>query len=313
MRTVAGVVLGYLCVYLFMFIIFIYLFISVYFLSLILAFSLLSSAMDIVLVPSTVNLTSQLIRRQTSGSGLGAASSDEVLETDIVWTYSIPPLRQDEFYYEGVLRDNTPPVFTPVVQADCWVRQLPGKDYNNPAFELFVLAGDPEGRPDLKIGVGTSSDADNVMPYQDFRGDMVTLYQPLQAAVELFFTVVATNRDALQSRASCTFPGGHYYDRSPPQARVTPIRTVSSHSSQVQVLISLFDEFGLEEFQQIAVGRVPGGLGADVLSWTPFNVSLIQTPPVETEQVLDQFSFGRVSGQLQSLGYLKVPRLSESP
>ena len=250
--------------------------------------------MDIVLVPSTVNLTTQLVRRQIGGS-VSAGVASEVLESNVIWSYSIPPLQKDEFYYQGILKDATPPLFTALTQSDCLVRQLPGRSHDNPAFEVLALAADPQGKPSLMLGVGTSPGFDDVLSYRDFQGDVVTLYQPLQPAVELFFTVIATNRNGVQSRASCVFLGGHYYDHSLPQARVTPIRTVSSNPSQVQVLLSLFDEYQLEEVQEVAVGTVPGSWGTDVQSWTPFNLSLIQTPPMDDGQVLHQFSFARVS------------------
>jgi len=250
--------------------------------------------MDIVLVPSTVNLTTQLVRRQIGGSA-PTGGAGEVLERGVVWSYSVPPLQQDEFHYEGILKDTTPPLFTALTQSDCFVRQLPGRAHDNPAFEVLALATDPQGKLSLRLGIGTSPGLDDILTYTDFQGDVVTLYQPLQPAVDLFFTVIATNGNGVQSQANCVFPRGHYYDRSLPQARVTPIRTVSSNPAQIQVLLSLFDEYLLEEVQEVAVGTVPGSWGTDVQSWTPFNLSLIETPPIDDGQVLRQFGFARVS------------------
>ena len=180
-------------------------------------------------------------------------------------------------------------------QSYCFVQQLPGRHYDNPAFEVILYVIDGESKLNLTIGVGTSSNFDDILSFTNFRGQTLTLFHGLRPGIGLFFTIIATNGNGLQSYAICAFTGGHFYNRSPPQARINPIRTISSHPSQIRVLLSLFDESDLEEVQEVAIGIVPGGKGCEMLAWTPFNVSLIETPPVESGDILDQFSFSRVS------------------
>ena len=249
--------------------------------------------MDIVLAPSTLNLTTQLIRL----TGAGEFADQEVLETQTLWEYSIPPLNRDEFYYEGRLADITAPLFVPLSyasadQSDCFVRQLPGRPYGNPAFELEFGLSEPESVLNITYRAGNLLNGGNVISETELGGSRIVVPHNLLPAQEVFFTVSATNLNNLQTLASCSL---HVYDRSPPMARINPIRAVSSHPSKIRALVVLFDEFGLEDLQEIAIGTVPGGSGDDVLPWQPFNVTQIRTPPNMAGDVLNLFNFSRVS------------------
>ena len=84
------------------------------------------------------------------------------------------------------------------------------------------------------------------------------------------------------------------YDRSPPLARINPIRPVSSHSHKISALFSLFDESGIDTPLHVAIGTVPGEFGNDVMDWTTFDLSGITTPPPDNGDSLNLFSFRRV-------------------
>ena len=249
--------------------------------------------MDIVLAPSTLNLTTQLIQL----TGAGEFADQEVLETQTVWEYSIPPLNRDEFYYEGRLADVTAPLFVPLSyasadQSDCFVRQLPGRPYGNPAFELEFDLSEPESVMNITYRAGNLLNGGNVISETELGGSRVVVPHNLLPAQEMFFTVSATNLNNLQMLASCSL---HVYDHSPPMARINPIRAVSSHPAKIRALVVLFDEFRLDTLQEIAIGTVPGSSGDDVLSWQPFNVTQIYIPPDIAGEVLNLFSFSRVS------------------
>ena len=247
--------------------------------------------MDVILAPSALNLTSQLFRLTAGGSG-----EPELLQTSVEWAYSIPPLNRDEFYYRGVLADVTPPLYTPLGGRECVVRQVPGRAFNNPAFEILYEVYDRESLLNYSLSVGTYEYSDDVVGLVELGGNGgVTVYDDLIPAANLFFTVEATNQNGLSSFASCSFVGEHFYDRSPPLGRINPIGQVTSHASMIRALVVLFDEVRLSAVQEIAVGRLRGVAGSDVLSWTPFNTSLIYTPPGDGSDVMQLYSFGRVS------------------
>lgn len=266
----------------------------------------LSSSMDIVLVPSTLNLTSELIRR-TAG-GLGASTDEEeVLQRETHWDYTIPPLNRDEFYYQGTLADETPPIFTPLTlvtdQSDCFVRQLPGRQYNHPAFEILFDVRDEESLLNLTLSVGTFSAGEDVLPAVEIEGRMLTVHSRLIPATNLVFTITSTNQNGLQSLATCSFLNEHFYDRSPPLVRINPVGAISSHPSTIQALVAVFDEVGLRaEGQEVAIGTVPGERGRDVMDWIPFNATLIDEQPALMSSILERFSYARVSGYYSKSG-----------
>ena len=250
--------------------------------------------MDIVLVPSDFNLTTQLVQR----TGAGRFAEQEVLESNTVWQYSIPPLNRDEFYYQGTLSDATPPLFTPLVYAptrDCFVRQLPGRNHDNPAFEIEYEVVDQESVLNITYTIGTYLNGENLLGKTELGGRRLVVPNVLLPGEDLYFTIVARNLNDQESFASCMFPDGVYYDRSPPLARINPIRPISSHPSQIEALVVLFDEYGFSVPQEIAIGLVPGERGSDVMPWTQFAVNPINTPPNIVTDVMDLFSFGRVS------------------
>ena len=214
-----------------------------------------------------------------------------------IWEYSVPPLNRDEFYYEGRLADSTAPLFVPLAyasadQSDCFVRQLPGRPYGNPAFELDFELTESESIVNITYRAGNYQNSANIIPETELGGSRIVIPHNLLPMQEIFLTVSATNANSLQTLARCSLP---VYDRSPPMARINPIRTISSHPSKIQALVVLFDEFGFDSVQEIAIGTIPGESGSDVLPWRQFDATQIDTPPDMAGNVLNLFSFSRVS------------------
>lgn len=246
--------------------------------------------MDLVLSPTTITLTSQLAR----SSGAGEFAEVEILETDMLWDYFIPPLNRDEFYYQGSLADDTPPEFItlPYTDSSCFVRQLSLGDYRNPMFEIEFEVSEPEGLSNLAYLVGSEANTDDIIEHIRVGGKRIAVPHHLVPGQPIFVTVIATNLNRVQTRATCSLP---VYDRSPPLARITPIRLISSHPTKIAVLFSLFDEYGLDTPLQVSIGTVPGEYGNDIMDWVDFDIETIATPPFEDGDVLNLFSFKRVS------------------
>lgn len=250
----------------------------------------LSSAMDVVLVPSTLTLTSQLVQL----TGAGEFADQEIRETNTLWEYSIPPFNRNEFYYRGLLTDQTPPIFTPIDQSECSVRQLPGRAFNNPAFEIEFNVADPESLLNVSYRVGTFVIGNDIIEKTEVASNRIVIANELVSGEDVFFTISAENLNGDETFASCKLPEETYYDRSPPQARIVPIRAVSSHPSMIKALVVLFDEARFGYSQEIAIGTVPGVEGDDVMGWRILNASLIVTRPDENGDILNLFSFERV-------------------
>lgn len=247
--------------------------------------------MDVVLVPTTLNLTTKLVQL----TGAGEFADEEIIEAEVLWQYSIPPLNRDEFYYEGSLVDSSAPMFSPLTysnQSDCFIRQLPWRAYDNPAFELEFEVSDRQSLANTSYRFGSFDGGGDVIPEKELGGMRVVIPHELLSATELFLTLSATNQNGVESLVSCGLP---IYDRSPPLARINPIRSVTSHPSRIKALVALFDEYGIEAVQEIAVGSVPGEYGYDVQPWISFTTADIYSPPAMAGNVMNLFSFARVS------------------
>lgn len=246
--------------------------------------------MDLVLSPSSLSLTSQLA--QTTGAG--EFVSEEILQTDTLWYYSIPSLNRDEFYYQDALIDKTPPKFTTLSYADsdCYVRQLAVGDFYSPLFEIEFDISEPQGLMSTAYQVGSAPKTDDIIKYSQLVGSRIVIPHQLRPTIPIHVTVTATNLNGQETLASCSMPS---YDRSPPLARISPVRPVSSHPNRIAALFSLFDEYGIDTPLQVAIGTVPGEYGDDVMDWMNFDLSTIATPPPENGDVLNLFSFKRVS------------------
>ena len=249
--------------------------------------------MNLKLSPSLLNLTAGLIRQ----TGAGAFADLQVLDSQILWQYSVPPVQQEEYMYNGVTQDETAPSFTKLSYDDgisspsCYVHQLPNRLYSQPAFEIEVDLEDCEDYLSTTFRVGTHLDGDDVFQMHLFSGQRIVVPNSLETGKRLFVTVEATNSMGLQSIARCQL---YTYDTSPPMARINPRSLFSSHPFQLESLVVLFDEYGLEDTYAISIATSPGDY-SNIMQWQEFSITLINAPPSEPASNLSLFSPPRVS------------------
>ena len=197
--------------------------------------------------------------------------------------------------------DPSAPVFAPLPydpqRLGCYVRQIPERPYTTPAFELEFNLTDPQSLLGVTFNVGASDGTGDYVPISPLGGTRVVIPWRVSLATQLHITVVAVNLNGLVSVAKCALST---FDGSPPLARVNPIRLLSSHPTRIEALLVLFDEYGLGDVQQVAIGTVPGAYGSDVMPWTSFSTTAILTPPTlgVGTSALNLFSFPRVSGMI---------------
>ena len=249
--------------------------------------------MNLKLSPSLLNLTAALIRQ----TGAGAFADLEVLDSQVLWQYSVPPVQQEEYMYNGLTQDETAPSFTKLsydssdVTPSCFVRQLPNRAYSQPAFEIEIDLEDCEDYLNIAFRVGTYLDGDDVFQVHIFNGQRIVVPDGLETGRRLFVTVEATNSMGLQSIARCQL---FTYDTSPPMARINPRSLFSSHPFQLESLLVLFDEYGLVDTYEVSIATSPGDYN-NIMQWKEFNTSLINTLPFEPSSNLSLFSAPRVS------------------
>ena len=244
--------------------------------------------MDLILEPTSLNLTTQLIQR----TGAGEFADEEVLESEVLWSYEIPSINRNEFYYQGTYTDETPPTFIPLSYSNgsnCYIRQLTGREYINPGFEIEFTIEEQESLTDLFYRIGTFDNGNDVISITEINGQRLVMPHLLLSTNQMTATITATNQNGQESVAMCRLQN---YDLSPPQARVIPISDITSHPNQFEVLLVLFDEYGLTDNMEVAVGTIPGDEGNDLLDWITLTTSMIDEIPDETG--LGLYSFGRV-------------------
>jgi len=249
--------------------------------------------MNLKLTPSLLNLTAGLIRQ----TGAGAFADLEVLDSQVLWQYSVPPVEREEYMYDGLAQDETTPNFTKlpyddnVASPSCFVRQLPNRLYNQPAFEIEVNLQDCEDYLNTTFRVGTYLDGDDVFQTHIFSGQRIIVPDSLETDKRLFVTVEAGNSMGLQNIARCQL---FSYDMSPPMVRINPRTSFSSHPSQLESLIVLFDEYGLTDVYEVSIATSPGYY-SNIMQWQTFSTDLINTPPSAPSSNLSLFSAPRVS------------------
>ena len=252
-----------------------------------------SSTMDLTLAPTLLALTTQLVQL----TGAGDFAGQEILTSSTLWEYSIPSVHRNEYDYEGLLVDPSPPTFAPLTydpqQLGCYLRQIPGRPYNSPAFELEFNLTDPQSLLGVAFSVGSADGTGDYIPTTVLGGMRVFVPWHVAPATQFHVTVAAVNLNGLEGVAKCSLPT---FDSSPPLARINPIRLLSGHPTKIETLLVLFDEYGLSDTQQVAIGTVPGAYGSDVMPWTSFNTSIIANHQLGLgTSALNLFSFSRVS------------------
>ena len=257
--------------------------------------------MDLTLSPSLLSLTARLIRQ----TGAGAFADLQIIDAQNLWQYSVPPIHREEYAYTGITEDETVPSFSQLSydssasSPSCYARQLPNRPYNCPALEIEVNLQDCEDHLSVTFVVGTHIGGSDVFTTHKFTGQRLVVPDSLETGRKLFVTVSATNSMGLTNIARCELAT---YDTSPPMARINPRALFSSHPSQLETLITLFDEYGLTDTYEIAVSTYPGEYD-NVLQWQLFDTNTIDTPPATPLSNTSLFSAPRVSQTIINLFY----------
>ena len=261
-----------------------------------------SSSMDLQLSPGVLNLTSKLIQV----TGAGEFAGEDVLDSQLLWHYFVPHVDRNEFYYEGLTADVTAPrmISLPYSKGeDCFVQQLDGLFPKSPAFEVEFVVEEPECQPTFFYKAGLYEQGGSIIPQTELEGLRAVIPHNLLPASRIFVTLTARTCNGLDDVIGiCTIP---VYDRSPPLAVVTPISPVVSNPSNFVALVSLFDEYGLEDEQAVAIGTVAGEKGDDIVPWKLLSLSAITTKPAGSG--LQLYSFPRVGGKSCAWGHVCVP------
>jgi hypothetical protein len=235
------------------------------------------SKMDLTLVPTNLLLTTKTIR--------DAVSEKRTVYSKDLWSYQTPALDRNMFDYTNHHHDLSPPnvdsIFSdnPEEQTDkniCYVRQLPGRSFRDPAYEIAVSVSDDISSVKMSYFIGTIAGGNDALEERLIRGSMVTVPGSLINGVWLYFTFVAENLQGVKSYGTCEIPS---YDITPPTGWILPPYHLSSHPSFLSAVAMVTDDSPLQDSQLVAVGLGAGHYGDQQLAWSSLATSQFSTEP----------------------------------
>ncbi|XP_077992165.1 uncharacterized protein LOC144446291 [Glandiceps talaboti] len=254
--------------------------------------------MDMNLVPLRVELRMLLIFELKIKIGWVKIHIRKVLINKVLWEYTTPMISGTLLDIGDLEPDNTPPVFKPFVESPfdlfseegggaagfkrrhaigerdivinqgCTVRQLEGRDYTDPAFELELAVEDDRSEVDLSFCVGTYKGGCDILKDQPMGGFSTIVSQVLRGGVPFYFTVTAVNSAKVTTKATCEIPT---YDVTLPGGRVTPDFRSTSHPSILKASAVALDDSVISQREE-AVGFGLDVLGYQVSDWAEFDI-----------------------------------------
>ena len=255
-------------------------------------FIVFRSKMDLTLVPTKLLLTTKTIR--------DAVSEKRTVYSKDLWSYQTPALDRNMFIYTNQHHDSSPPNVYSIFADNpkehmgrnmCYVRQLPGRSFRDPAYEIAVSASDDISSVKKSYFIGTIAGESDALEERPIRGSLVTMPGSLFSGVRLYFTVVAENLQGTKSYGTCDLPS---YDITPPTGWILPSYRLSSHPSYLSAVAMVTDDSPLQDTQLVAVGLGAGHYGDQQLAWSKLVTSQFSTEPDTSLDPLKGFGYPQV-------------------
>ncbi|KAK3609657.1 hypothetical protein CHS0354_035942 [Potamilus streckersoni] len=244
-----------------------------------------------------------------------------LFEMDI-WRYSTPTIKKNIIDSFDKEEDSSPPqIGNPVKNAvgrrsigssqddhQCQVRQLPNRDYTEPAFSIAVEAADDRSEVKLFLDVGTMPGGQDVLNQKQLGGPKTELTELLSPAGQpLYFTVWAENSAGNRARATCQLPT---YDITLPSGRFTAEFVRTSNPSTLKATVVVFEDSALTS-AHVGVGFGMDIYGEQVVPWTytqlqqqSFDLNIGNDPHnLRTLEYFTELTKGRLVGPI----YMSIP------
>jgi hypothetical protein len=202
-----------------------------------------------------------------------------------LWSYSTRPITANIFTNIKDEKDTSPPEFSPPgitgpgsrrkreTTNECIIKQIPGRNHKDPAYELQIAADDDKSNLQLFYAIGTQQGGTNIVDFTKMGGfSVLVATNDLPNAVPLFWTVKAVNSQGSDSRVYCSLKT---YDDTLPDGRVDPSYIYSSHPNVISGTINAFEDSELTQIHNQALGYSSGMYGSEIIGWK--NLSLDST------------------------------------
>ncbi|KAK6174798.1 hypothetical protein SNE40_013376 [Patella caerulea] len=204
-----------------------------------------------------------------------------------LWEYSTPVIRKRLIDFGKKEKDASPPAFSEYTDSksgrkkravgetintatrQCSVRQLPDRDYTEPAIELSVRSEDDKSQVRLFLQGGTRPGLQDAFPETELGGPSSVITTRLShSGIPIYFTVVGKNSGGGSATVTCSIPT---YDTSLPGGRFTADFVTSSNPRVLKASVVVFEDSDLE-YSAIGVGVGRGIYSDEMENWTPVNL-----------------------------------------
>ncbi|XP_070573717.1 uncharacterized protein [Ptychodera flava] len=260
--------------------------------------------MDLVLVPLKLELRALVVFR----INLFIKKIEKVIVDILLWSYTTPQIEANIFNKGDLDPDRSPPTFTkvsrgkdeflygdgqkraPAYVTDCVVKQVPGRDHLDPAFELAIAVADEKSEVDLTFCVGSYKSGCDLVNNQPMGGPSVVIAQMLPGGLVTHFTVKATDSANNVAMATCSLPT---YDVTLPGGRVTPDFHSTSRPDVLRASAVVYDDSPLVS-QKEGIGFGYGIFSDQIIPWNDVTTNAMTESVESQSDPLSRFTKDRL-------------------
>ncbi|XP_048250793.1 uncharacterized protein LOC124111176 [Haliotis rufescens] len=199
-----------------------------------------------------------------------------------LWRYATPTIRKKMIDVGKKEKDESPPQFLQYVDktgnsrskraastTQCSVRQLPERDYTQPAIEIAVQAQDDRSQVELFLDAGTKPGLSDVLKKAGLGGPSTIITQRFSKhGVPMYFTVFGENSAGVRSEVTCNIPT---YDVTLPGGRLTADFKSTSSPSELRASVVVYEDSDLT-VSNVGVGLGRGIYGDEVIAFNAIDL-----------------------------------------
>ncbi|XP_046562947.1 uncharacterized protein LOC124271840 [Haliotis rubra] len=242
----------------------------------------LSLKMDIELVPLEMTLQGLV----TLEVNLLFDTIKKILYQAVIWRYATPVIRKRLIDTGKKEEDKSPPQFLNYVDntggpgrkkravstsRSCLVRQLPNRDYTEPAVEIAIAAQDDRSQVQIFVDAGTKPGLSDVLRKSTLGGPSTIITQRFSKngyGVPVYFTVYGENSAGARSTVTCAIPT---YDVTPPGGRLTADFSSTSNPAELRGNVVVYEDSDLVK-SSVGVGLGRGIYADEIIAYNSVNL-----------------------------------------
>ncbi|XP_046562951.1 uncharacterized protein LOC124271844 [Haliotis rubra] len=240
--------------------------------------------MDMELTPLQLTLRGKVTLEINLGKWIGKIR--KTLYNAVIWRYSTSSTRKRLIDTGKKEEDKSPPQFLNYVDntggsgrqkravstsRSCLVRQLPNRDYTEPAVEIAIAAQDDRSQVQIFVDAGTKPGLSDVLRQSSLGGPSAIITQRFPSnghGVPVFFTVYGENSAGARTAVTCSIPT---YDVTPPGGRLTAEFSSTSNPAELMGNVVVYEDSDLIK-SSLGVGLGRGIYADETIAYNSVNL-----------------------------------------